>query len=512
LAFYERLPHYHICYPFHGDGGLVAGDGDEISLAPPRRFVALPVTLSMKGAARLAQALVVGLGREGLALARYLRALGQDVTVCDVRPLPDLAADAAKLEELGARLIAGTDRPDLAPFDTVYLNPAVPKTVPIVSDARALGVPISALTDLFFQICPAHIVGITGSNGKTTTTTLLGMMLARGGIRAHVGGNIGRPLLNEAAAMHAGDWVVLEMSSFQLEWLEASPELAVVTNLTPNHLDRHRTMEEYAAAKLRIVRYQRPDDAVVLCAEDRYAPLFAKAAGGRVLYFSLDSAPSEGAVLEGEMLSIRRGGHSVPVCARHDLRVPGRHNVANALAAIAAADVVGVAPDAMREAILSFTGVPHRLELVRTLAGVRFYNDSIATSPDRAQAALGAIAGPVVLILGGHDKELPWQALCRDAVDRCRAVLLIGEAQDLIAGHLAGALRAAPSGLLTAANVIACGDLPHAVARAERAAQPGDAVLLSPACASYDQFRDFEARGSLFRQLVEALHGDLQAR
>ena len=318
----------------------------------------------------------------------------------------------------------------------------MPKDVPVVADAeRERGIPISALTDLFFQVCPARIVGITGSNGKTTTTTLLGLMLTAGGFNTHVGGNIGRPLLNEALDMHASDWVVLEMSSFQLEWLEASPEIAIVTNLTPNHLDRHHSMEEYAEAKLRIVRYQDPGDTVVLHLEDRYAPLFAKAARGRVLYFSLDSAPSEGAVLEGEMLSIRRGGNSVPVCVRQELRVPGRHNVANALAAIAAADVIGVPPAAMREAIMRFAGVPHRLELVRTHAGVRYYNDSIATSPDRAQAALAAVAGPVVLILGGHDKDLPWQALCRDAVARCRAVLLIGEAQDLIAGHLAAARR-----------------------------------------------------------------------
>jgi UDP-N-acetylmuramoylalanine--D-glutamate ligase len=464
----------------------------------------------VKGAARLTQALVVGLGREGLALARYLRGRGQDVAVCDGRARGDLGADAAILDELGVQLIAGDDRPDLAPFDILYLNPAVPKNVPIVGDARARGLPITALTDVFFQVCPAHIVGITGSNGKTTTTTLLGLMLKHGGITTHVGGNIGRPLLNEAAAMSADDWVVLEMSSFQLEWLEASPELAVVTNVTPNHLDRHRTMDEYVEAKLRIVRYQRPGDTVILHAEDRYAPRFAEAAGGRVLYFSLESAPSEGAVLEGEMLSIRHDRHSVPVCTRQDLQVPGRHNVANALAAIAAAGVVGVTPGAMRQAILGFSGVPHRLELIRTVAGVRYYNDSIATSPDRAQAALAAVSGPVVLILGGHDKDLPWQALCRDAVNRCRAVLLIGEAQDLIAGHLADALRAKPGGLLTKANVIGCGDLEHAVRRAERLAQAGDAVLLSPACASYDQFRNFEARGLHFRYLVEALHGDLQ--
>jgi len=287
--------------------------------------------------------------------------------------------------------------------------------------------------------------------------------------------------------------------------------LAVVTNLTPNHLDRHHTMREYAEAKLHIVQFQRPEDAVVLCAEDAYAPLFARAAGGRVLYFSLASAPPDGAALEGEILSIRRGGHSAPVCTLAELRVPGRHNVANALAAIAAADVAGVAPAAMRQAIHEFSGVPHRLELVRTVAGVKYFNDSIATSPDRTQAAIAAVNGPSLVILGGHDKDLPWEALCRDVVARCTAALLIGEAQDLIEGHLRAALRAAVHPLLVVERIMRCGSLDVAVALAGRMARPGESVLLSPACASYDQFRDFEERGARFRELVEGLHGDFQA-
>lgn len=207
------------------------------------------------------------------------------------------------------------------------------------------------------------------------------------------------------------------------------------------------------------------------------------------------------------MLCIRRGGFSVPVCSRHVMRVPGLHNVANALAAITAADVIGVDVDAMRDVLGSFTGVPHRLELVRTLDGVRYYNDSIATTPDRAQAALDAVEGPVILILGGHDKDLHWQAFCRAAAARSRAVLLIGEAQDLIAGHLKEALAATGQHVLPADNVRACKDLDHAVEAAHTFALPGDVVLLSPGCASYDQFSNFEARGARFRELVGALGG-----
>ncbi|HWE62875.1 MAG TPA: UDP-N-acetylmuramoyl-L-alanine--D-glutamate ligase [Chloroflexota bacterium] len=455
----------------------------------------------------MTRALIIGLGREGLALAQYLTARGTAVTVADGRSVEALGADAERLVGMGARLIAGTDRPDLAGYDVLYLNPAVSKEAPIVADARARGVPVSALTDLFFAVCPAHIAGVTGSNGKTTTTTLLGKMLEAAGLRPYVGGNIGRPLLNETAAMRPDDWVVLEMSSFQLEWLTASPQLAVVTNLTPNHLDRHHTMDEYAAAKLPIVAYQGPDDCAILNAEDQYAARFAQRAGGRVLYFSLVTAPPDGAALEGEIVAIRRGGVSEPVCAATDLRLPGRHNVANALAAIAAADQVGVPATAMREVLRSFTGVPHRLELVRTLAGVTYYNDSIATSPDRALAALQSLSCPLLLILGGHDKNLPWEALCRAAVARCRALLLIGEAAPLIAEHVRSALREAPAAVLQPDRVLQCGDLERAVATAARLATPGDAVLLSPGCASYDQFRNFEERGQRFRQLVEALHG-----
>lgn len=452
-------------------------------------------------------ALIVGLGREGLALARYLGERGDHVTVAEGRSAADLGADAGGLAALGARLLAGDDHPDLAGYEIVYLNPAVSKEAPVVRDAVARGIPVSALTDLFFKVCPVPIVGVTGSNGKTTTTTLLGEMLKAAGIVTHVGGNIGRPLLNEAATMGSTDWVVLEMSSFQLEWLQASPCVAVITNLTPNHLDRHHTMDEYAAAKAPIVAHQGHEAVAILNAEDPYATWFARQAGGRVLYFSLEMSPPDGAALEGTMLAIRRDGLSEPVCVYTDLRVPGRHNMANALAAIAAADRIGVPAGAMREAIGTFNGVPHRLQLVRTLDGVRYYDDSIATSPDRALAALAAIDSPVVLILGGHDKDLPWDGLCREAVRRCRAVLLIGEAESLIAAHLAEALRHAGDSLLSPAAVLRCGDLERAVASAARLAQAGDAVLLSPACASYDQFRDFEERGERFRQFVGSIDG-----
>jgi UDP-N-acetylmuramoylalanine--D-glutamate ligase len=457
----------------------------------------------------MSRVLIIGLGREGLALAQYLTARGETVTVADGRAPETLGTGAAQLAAVGARLIAGDDHPDLSGYDMLYLNPAVSKEAPVVADALRRALPVSALTDLFFTICPARIIGITGSNGKTTTTTLVGEMIRTAGLPVHVGGNIGRPLLNEAALMHPTDWVVLEMSSFQLEWLQASPQIAVVTNLTPNHLDRHHSMEEYFRAKAPIVAHQQPADCAILNADDGYAARFAEQAGGRVLYFSLVSAPADGAALEGDVLAIRRGGHTEAVCVQADVRIPGRHNLANALAAIAAANQIGVPPAAMHEVLRTFQGVPHRLEVVRTIDAVVYYNDSIATSPDRTLAALQALSRPIVLILGGHDKQLPWDDLCRVACARCRAVLMIGEATSLIATAFAHALQAGPPGLLQPEHVRACGDLEQAVTQAARLAQPGDAVLLSPGCASYDQYRNFEERGEHFRNAVGVLHGRL---
>jgi len=400
----------------------------------------------------------------------------------------------------------------------LVLSPGVDKRAPLVREALRRGVPITSETELFMARCPAPIIGITGSSGKTTTTTLIGAMLRRDAARpVYVGGNIGRPLLERLDEMTPDARVVLELSSFQLEWLTMSPAVAVVTNLTPNHLDRHETMDAYAAAKSNIVAHQESADAAVLNADDPLVAAFAGLTPGRVLYFSLVSPVEHGAYLasDGEKLLLARDGQTKVLCRASELRVPGRHTIANVLAAASVATLYGVAPEAIAATARAFDGVPHRLQRSGTVAGVTFYDDSIATTPERTRAALAAIPNPVVLILGGHDKKLPWEELARDAVRRCRGVVLIGEAARLIRRHLEAALdeemdrhrEAAVAPLLRSAAVVDAASMTAAVERALELARPGDAVVLAPGCASYDMYRDFEERGDVFARAVGVVGG-----
>ncbi len=470
---------------------------------------------------------VLGLGREGRAVARVLSREGARVTVSDARDERALAEGIAALDGLPVpvRYALGASDPDIVlDCDLLVLSPGVDKRAPLVREALRRGVPMTSETELFFARCPAPIIGVTGTSGKTTTTTLIGEMLRRDGTRAvYVGGNIGRPLLERLDEIAPDARVVLELSSFQLEWLKASPSIAVVTNLTPNHLDRHETMEAYAAAKTNIVAYQRPDDVAVLNADDPLVAPFARRTPGRVLYFSLASPvppiPS-GAVAayldeDGETLTLAHDGRHVMLCRAEDIRVPGHHTVANVLAAATVAATCGVAPETIAATVRAFDGVPHRLQRVGAVDGITFYDDSIATSPERTRAALAALPRPgaVVLILGGRDKRLPWEGLARDAARRCRGVVLIGEAAGLIRGHLEAALadprsmEAAGGPLLEQGSVVDAASMAEAAERAAALARPGDAVALAPGCASYDMFRDFEERGDIFARAVRRLGG-----
>lgn len=458
---------------------------------------------------------VVGLGREGRAVTRVLAAEGAHVTVSDSREAPALAEALTALEGLEVRLSLGGHRPDEAlDCDALVLSPGVDKRIPLVQEALRRGIPISSETALFLARCPAPIIGVTGSAGKTTTTTLIGEML-RGSTRpVFVGGNIGRPLLERLHEISADAWVVLELSSFQLEWLRASPPIAVVTNITPNHLDRHETMEAYTAAKATILAYQSSRDVTVLNQDDPGAAALAARAPGRVLYFSLTRAPQSpcGAFLDGDTLALHQHGRPVALCRADELRVPGRHNVANALAAATVAALCDIAPSYMAATLRRFSGVPHRLQLVGAHDGVSYYNDSIATAPERTLAALAALDGPLVLLLGGRDKHLPWEDLARAAVRRCRGIVLIGEAAPLIRRHLETALAEAgdgAGGLLNAGAVVGARNMAEAVRRAAQLARPGDAVALSPGCTSYDMYQDYAQRGDDFARAVRRLESDV---
>ncbi|MHB9032862.1 MAG: UDP-N-acetylmuramoyl-L-alanine--D-glutamate ligase [Anaerolineae bacterium] len=464
---------------------------------------------------------IVGAAREGSALARYLAACGAQVTLCDRKNDSDLAQRLAPLAADGVQLALGADPPDelLAQADVLFISPAVPRNAPVVQQARALGLPISSEPRLFTQSCPAPVIGVTGSSGKTTCTALVGEMCRLSGLHAWVGGNIGVPLTERLLERPWPEVAVMELSSFQLEVFNPgyqgaqvdqqrsaasrvislagwSPHIALVTNITPNHLDRHAGMAEYAAAKFNILAYQGSDDWLVLNSDDEATASWVDSARGNLLQFSLDSEPEQGASLRGDILVAHWQDRDVEICRAEQVRLRGKHNLANILAASCAALAAGVGTHAISEAARTFSGVPHRLEVVRRRDGVLWINDSIATSPERACAALRSFSEPLVLLAGGRDKHLPWEEWAQLARQRARVVIAFGEAIPIIER----ALGTDSCQILLKADTLA-----QAVSLAAGAARDGEVVLLSPGGTSFDAYVDFEARGQHFRELVAAL-------
>lgn len=482
------------------------------------------------------QVLIVGLAREGTALAQFLVERGARVTVTDSKPADPLAENLTALEDLPvAYALGGHPLELLDAAEIVFVSPGVPLEIPLLAEARARGLPLSSETRLFTRLCPAPIVGITGSSGKTTTTALVGRMLKAAGCKTWVGGNIGFPLIEHLDEIVASDLVVMELSSFQLEFFGPwsrlpdgrrddvlfategwSPPVAAVLNITPNHLDRHGTMEAYTAAKARILAYQRPGDLAVMNLDDpvtRGLAAGAERAGQRVLWFSLEQEVEEGAFLRGNDLTLKLAGHEAVLGRTGDLKLLGRHNLANLLAAaaltmgtLAAAEgleeIGGLPIEALSQVARSFEGVEHRLELVREYHQVRWYNDSIATTPERAVAALRAFDAPIVLLAGGRDKHLPWEELSALTWRKVRHLVLFGECADLIEQAMAEAKNGS---LPQQTEIHHAGTLARAVDLAAELAQPGDVVLLSPGGTSFDAYRDFVARGDHFRELVRNL-------
>lgn len=447
---------------------------------------------------------VVGLGVSNMAVVRWLAARGARLTGFDQKSEEALGPAAEELRRLGARLVLGPDyleRLD-ADWDAVFLTPGMPKDLPVLQRLRDRGVALRSEIGLFFSLCRAPVIGITGSSGKTTTTSLVGEMLRRGPRPVYVGGNIGRPLLEAAESIPEDAWVVLELSSFQLEMLDRSPRIAVVTNVTPNHLDVHGTMAAYVAAKKRIYRFQSSSDFAVLNADDPETQAMTAEAPGRVLTFSRRGPVPQGAWVDGRAVVVKTdaaGAGADVVCTLDDIRLPGEHNVENVLAAAAVARLCGISPDDIRRVVREFAGVPHRLEPVGEWRGVRFYNDSIATSPARAAAGIRAFEAPVVLIAGGYDKKLPFDELAQALPGRVHTLVLLGATARAIEQAVLEHGRRTGS---PAPRIVHAASLEEAVEHARRAARPGDVVLLSPACASYDMFPNFEVRGRRFRELV----------
>lgn len=448
------------------------------------------------------QVLVLGLARQGTALVKWLHGIGARVVASDLRPADQLADALKEIDGLTLRTVLGDHPPDLLDgTDLVCLSGGVPTDAPIVQEALRRGIPLSNDAQLFMERCPCHVIGITGSAGKTTTTALVGQMIEAAGVLPWVGGNIGNPLIADLPYIKRSDVAVMELSSFQLEIMTASPHIVAILNITPNHLDRHKTMEAYIEAKAHILDNQVVGDVAVLGHDDPIAYSLRPRVRHELATFSATVPADVGAWLVGDKLVCRPTfiDPMQPVCTIAEIPLRGAHNVLNVLAACAIAGAAGAPVEAMREAILAFRGVPHRLELVREWQGVRFVNDSIATAPERVIAALEAYKDdPVLLLLGGRDKKLPWEELAALAVKRCRAIITFGEAGRMIAEVMATA-RAL---FRTATPIEQVSTLEEAVLLAARLATDGDVVLLAPGCTSFDAYKDFEERGEHFRKLV----------
>ncbi len=446
----------------------------------------------------------LGRGRTMAGLARFLVSCGARVTITDAKPREALAEGLSRLGDTPVELVLGPSSDDaaLADPDFVFVNPGVrPRSATIL---RALQRDIPVLTEigLFFRLCPATIVGITGTKGKTTTTTMIERILARGSRRTIVGGNIGRAVVQELDTLTRDDIVVLELSSFQLDTLARSPHVAVVTNITEDHLDHHGTRENYLAAKRNIVAWQGTHDVAVLNLDDASVIAMHTGAASEVRGFSLVQRPRRGGFLDGDgRLVLIEGDRRTPVLAASELRVPGRHNVANALAAAIVGNVFDVSTDSIAAALREFEGVPRRLETVRELDGVLWVNDSAATTPAATLSALAAYERNAVVILGGVAKGADFDGLARELARRARGAVLIGAAAEEIAGALGVANRSAGRTL----PVERAKTLEDAVAVARAMARPGDVVLLSPACASFDMFTSADERGERFTALVRSL-------
>ena len=464
------------------------------------------------------RAAIVGIGVTNVPLIRFLAGHGVRVTACDLKQEDSLASELRSLAGLDVQYLLGPGYLDALPgFDVVYLSPGVNPGQPEIEAARRAGVAISSEIDLVLRLSAAPTVGITGSSGKTTTTTLTGLILREDARRHHparqvlVGGNIGAPVIERVLTCGPDDLIVLELSSFQLKLLEVSPRVAAVLNVTPNHLDVHPGMDDYVWSKENIVRYQSDDDWAVFGADNDVTQLMAERAPGQIMFFSASRPVPRGAFLDGDRLVMRWSAGSGPcgsgglgagdivVAHRSDLKIPGMHNVQNALAAIVVCAAAGADPEAMRDAIAAFSGVEHRLEPAGEVGGVIFINDSIATTPSRTVAALEAMERPIVLIAGGYDKHLPFDEMARLALGKVHTAALVGVTADKIEQAFE---EAADRAAVRPPAIIRADTFREAVEAARLASRPGDAVLLSPACASYGLFRNFEERGRTFKQLV----------
>lgn len=441
---------------------------------------------------------VIGIGVSNRPLIQLLLDRGVTVTACDKKSREALGAIGDELEGRGCHLRLGEDYLKNLTEDVIFRTPGMRPDLPELTAAVERGSVLTSEMEVFFEVCPCPKIAVTGSDGKTTTTTIIAELLKRAGRTVHLGGNIGHPLLAETGSMSPKDIAVLELSSFQLMTMTKSPHIAVITNLAPNHLDVHKDFQEYISAKENIFTHQTENDIAVFNADNAYTAEEAEHAVGRARLFSRQRELEDGVFLRDNAIIARSGGQEREVMQVSDIKLPGVHNVENYLAAIAAVDGL-VSDKTIREFAREFGGVEHRIELIRTRNGVRWYNDSIASSPSRTIAGLNSFPGKVILIAGGKDKGIPYDALGPVVNDHVKLLLLCGAT----AGVIRRSVEQAENyhGL----EILDVADYQEAVSIADSRAVEGDVVILSPASTSFDRFANFMERGKAFKAIVNRL-------
>ena len=445
---------------------------------------------------------VIGVGVSNTPLIKYLINLGVDVTAFDKQQEEKLGSTYNQLRAIGVKFSLGEDYLNrLQGFDIIFKTPGIRPDLPELIKAREEGANITSEMEVFLELCPAQILAVTGSDGKTTTTTLVYRMLEEEGYRCWLGGNIGTPLLSKIDEIMPEDKVVLELSSFQLQTITKSANIAVITNVAPNHLDVHKSMEEYVEAKKNIYKYQGPKDTLILNYDNELTREIGSEWEGRLIYFSRIE-DVEGVMVEDNAITLNMSGKHTHIIDIDQMLIPGLHNVENYLAAIAVVQEM-VSLDSIRKIVRTFAGVEHRIELVREIDGVRYYNDSIASSPSRTIAGLSAFNQKVILIAGGYDKKIPYDVMGEAIADKVKLLILLGQTGSKIKdAYLEECLR---RGKKQEIPMFELQSLEETVKLAYDKSEKGDIVILSPASASFDMFKNFEERGNNFKQIVNNL-------
>lgn len=446
---------------------------------------------------------VLGIGISNIPLIKYLVNLGVDVTAFDKNTDENLKEAYKELEGLKVKYSVGIDYlSGLKGFDLIFRTPGMRPDIPELVEALDNGARLTSEMEVFLDLCPAQVFAVTGSDGKTTTTTLIYKILTAEGYKCWLGGNIGTPLLSKIDEVEENDKVVLELSSFQLMTIKRSPFVAVITNISPNHLDVHKSLQEYIDAKKNILLYQQSGDKLVLNHDNDVTKAFSSDAKGECIYFSRVAALEKGVILKNNKITFKTSDQEVEIVDVNDIVIPGVHNIENYMAATAAT-IEFVKPETIAKVATSFTGVEHRIELVRELNGIKFYNSSIDSSPSRTIAALSTFKNKVILIAGGKDKGIPYDPIGQIIAEKVRVLLLIGATAPRIEEAYNNYVH--QTDIESEVKIIHCDTYEEIVSRAYSEAVPGDCIILSPASTSFDMFKNFEQRGNVFKELVMKL-------